>query len=279
MDLVGKYWAGVRQRLRAEVDIFAGLVEHNLERGEENEAAFARVLQSFVPDRYGIGSGLLIDRHGKASKQMDIILFEQTDEPKVLAQTNQLLYPVENVVAVIEIKTRLTIEEIADYADKRKSVSDLDSNTGEYPVFATLAYKSEVAHDTTAKSLKAHPPGARVDLACVLDSGLLSGTAALLRQKQHAPSDFVTGMALLRDEVSGAWVKAPKVVRGMRHRHDGEDYRITRVGTDLVLVDEARTLLLFVEALARIMAERTNRPEPVMSCYLKPESRLLVDIT
>src|SRR4051794_13121380 len=122
MSVVQDYWDGVLQRLRAEVGVFSRLIRHRGEQGRENEAAFARLLTSFVPQRLGVGTGLLIDSKGGSSRQLDIVLFERSDEPAVLAQTNQLLYPVESVVACIEVKTRLSTSEIDDCAAKGASV-------------------------------------------------------------------------------------------------------------------------------------------------------------
>ena len=45
MSTIQEYWAGVLQRLEAEVSIFARLVLHHGERGRGNEAALGRVLE------------------------------------------------------------------------------------------------------------------------------------------------------------------------------------------------------------------------------------------
>ena len=81
MSIVEEYSAGVLQRLNAEVYVFAQLVTHEGERGRENEAVIARILQALVPQRYGIGSGLLIDTVDQYSRQTDIIVYEQSDDP------------------------------------------------------------------------------------------------------------------------------------------------------------------------------------------------------
>src|SRR5437879_9254003 len=99
MSIVEQYWTGVLRRLQAEVENFNRLIEHQGEKGRENESSLARILERLVPTRYGIGSGLLFDAGGKQSRQMDIVVHEQGDEPALLAQTNQVLFPVANVRA------------------------------------------------------------------------------------------------------------------------------------------------------------------------------------
>jgi len=49
---------------------------------------------------------MVIDRFDSYARQADIVLFEQVDEPAVLAQTTQLIYPIESVRASIEVKTQ-----------------------------------------------------------------------------------------------------------------------------------------------------------------------------
>ena len=128
MPVVEEYWAGVVRRLQAEVDVFARLVQHHGEQGRENEAALARILEAFVPRRLGVGTGMVIDRFDRYARQADIVLFEQVDEPAVLAQTTQLIYPVESVRASIEVKTRLRSDDIRDCLRKRASLQELQKS-------------------------------------------------------------------------------------------------------------------------------------------------------
>ena len=74
MSIVEQYWGGVLQRLEAEVNVFAQLVAHEGEKGRENEAVMARILEALVPQRYGIGSGLLIDTMNNYGNQTDIVV-------------------------------------------------------------------------------------------------------------------------------------------------------------------------------------------------------------
>src|SRR5689334_7168010 len=103
MSALEAYWTGVLQRLRAEVDIFSRLVNHMGERGRMNELALAALLEGFVPDRTGVGTGLLIDSLDYQGPQTDVILFDQANQPAVMAQSTQVLFPVEVVQATIAV--------------------------------------------------------------------------------------------------------------------------------------------------------------------------------
>src|SRR5262249_34866679 len=94
VSIVEQYWAGVLQRLRPEIDVFAKLVQHMGERGRLNELALSRLLESFVADRIGVGTGILFDSHDRQGPQTDVVLFDRANQPAVMAQSTQVLFPV-----------------------------------------------------------------------------------------------------------------------------------------------------------------------------------------
>lgn len=102
-NVVEQYWTGVLDRLRAEVDVLGTLIDHAGERGRENEIALSRILERFLPSRYGLGTGLLVDAEGGYSRQADLVIYDK-DQPALLGQTTPLLFPVETVYACIEVK-------------------------------------------------------------------------------------------------------------------------------------------------------------------------------
>lgn len=184
MTLLEEYWNGVLRRLQAEVDGFNRIIGHQGERGRENELALARILQPLIPARYAVGTGIIIDASDNASKQCDVVLYEQADQARMLAQTNQLLHPVETVRVVIEIKTTLDKAEIDDAAGKKRSVDALQLIVSEpprsSPLFVLFAYAADTSAGTVAKNILALPVGDRPDLVCVITPGIVGGHTDLL---------------------------------------------------------------------------------------------------
>jgi hypothetical protein len=275
MPVVEEYWAGVVQRLQAEVDVFARLVRHNATQGQENEAALARLLRAFIPQRFGVGSGMVIDRHDQYSRQTDIVLFEQTDEPTILAQTTQLLHPIESVRACIEVKTRLRLNDIKSCRTQRSTLHRLKSATSnpdgsKHPLYVLLAYDAQPSPQTIHSKFSAAPEEEMPDLYCVLEPGIVGGRAGVLR---GAPSQFASGLALLREkENGGRRIGAPEPVAdtelGDTVAVDGRMFPVVDIEKKRYLGEPPRALLLFVEALARALAQQQRRPEPVLTHYL-----------
>lgn len=275
MPVVEEYWAGVVQRLQAEVDVFARLVRHNATQGQENEAALARLLRAFIPRRYGVGSGMIIDRHDRYSRQTDLVLFEQSDEPAVLAQTTQLLHPVESTRACIEVKTRLRADDIGKCKEQRSrlhalepAVTNPDGST--HPLYVVLAYDSQLAPEAIHEKFASPSAGGQPDLYCILEPGIVGGREGFLR---GMPTDFSSGLALLRrKDDAGRRVADPERVpckeMGDTVAVEGRLYPIVDVQGNRYLGDPPRALLLFVEALARALARQQSHPDPVLTHYL-----------
>jgi hypothetical protein len=276
VSIVEDYWAGVLQRLDAEVHVFAQLVAHEGERGRENEAVLARILEALVPQRYGIGSGLLIDTSDHYSRQTDIVVFDQSDEPAVLAQTTQILFPIESVLACIEVKTTLRGNDLSDCFEKARQMrQDLKPsrrypNGSKHPLFIVLAYRAGQKPETIAKKLEECPPDDRPDLLCVVQQGLLMGSDGSIREGSEA---LDVGLALYRE--NGHPLAGRATGPELLALRANKQYPLVGYGKKLLLVDSSRALLLFVEALVRLLAGRQNRESPVLSQYVSVDMREL----
>jgi hypothetical protein len=287
MHLVEQYWSGVQRRLQAEVDGFNSLISHQGEKGRENELSLARVLGSLIPSRYGVGSGLIFDSKGHESSQTDIVLFDAVDEPAILAQTNQVLYPVENVCGAIEVKTSVGKSEIEDIGEKVASVRALTSMTGPSPLCAAVGYRATQLIQTLAsnlRSLKTADHDDRPDLFLVLDPGMVgmsSSIAQTLGWFVPDDQDYLLGVTPLqrRNDVSalvGDYEAAPDD-DATSTIHRGNLYKIhSAPGHGDYLAESARALLLFSEALLTTLAIANGRPAPGFHHYIRREMRDLL---
>jgi hypothetical protein len=277
VSIVAEYWAGVLQRLDAEVHVFAQLVMHEGERGRENEAVLARILEALVPQRYGIGSGLLFDTAGKYSRQTDIVVYEQSDEPAVLAQTTQLLFPIESALACIEVKTTLRGDDVTDCMGKARDMRLLSAarqqpDGAEHPLFVVLAYRAGQTPQTIMKKFMEADADGRPDLVCVLEQAILIGADGSIRAGSDAAID--AGLALLRGD-DGEPIEGTPTGPDLRQLHEGRQFPMVDHDGRLLLVEPSRALLLFVEALVRRIAERQQRRPPVLSYYITDDTREL----
>ena len=66
-----------------------------------------RILAAFLPTRYAVGSGFVIDSFGGRSRQVDLVVFDELYSSKLFKTFSQVLFPVETVFACIEVKTTI----------------------------------------------------------------------------------------------------------------------------------------------------------------------------
>jgi hypothetical protein len=283
MAVVETYWSGVLQRLQAEVDVFNRLIHHSGEKGRENELSLARILAGLIPQRYGVGSGLLIDSQDSYSRQTDIVIFNQADDPALLAQSTQVLFPIESVRACVEVKTTIDTEELKDTGRKTAQIRSMSPRTGQYPTCALLGYDSKIEPKTIADQLGKLDQHMRPDIVCILKVGLIAGTLAGLGLGSDcgAPESFVIGLTELhRLDQSGARIvghfeqQREDFIEPTFER-DGVLYPIVSSNRSHFIVEPSRALLLFCESLIRGLTVYENRVVPTLSYYITSTAREL----
>jgi hypothetical protein len=120
-NILAQYYRGITHQLRSEVDFINTLFQHQGVKGEGNETVLRDLLTRFIPRRYGVGTGVVIDRYGTQSRQIDIVIYDTLMYPSLLSLTSVHLFPVDIVYATIEVKTTLTS------ASARESIENLAS--------------------------------------------------------------------------------------------------------------------------------------------------------
>ncbi len=125
-NILKQYYQGITQQLRSEVDFINSLFEHQGVKGAGNESALRDLITKFIPKRYGVGTGVVMDRHGNTSRQCDIVIFDTFLYPSLLALTSVHLFPVDIVYATIEVKTTLNSQSAKEAIENIASVKRLD---------------------------------------------------------------------------------------------------------------------------------------------------------
>ena len=94
-------------------------------KGEVNEKHFTEVLRRYLPERYKIASGIVIDATGKTSDQIDVVIYDRFYTPTLLDQQQHSFIPAESVYAVFEAKPKISKGNISYAAEKAESVRKL----------------------------------------------------------------------------------------------------------------------------------------------------------
>ena len=102
---------------------------YNFDKGDELEIAFCQVLRKFLPLKYGVIRGFVVDKDGNKAGD-DIIIYDQINFPTLrflnnndLSQKQQV--PIESVYAYIEVKNKLDYGNFTKALDQVKKVKEL----------------------------------------------------------------------------------------------------------------------------------------------------------
>jgi len=115
-----------QRHLLAALEVIPEFTGHGTTIGDDSEANWARVLREFLPARYGVAKGHVMDSRGATSQQIDLLIYDSQYTP-LLAQTSSgdLFVPAEAVYAVFEVKQEMS-RPFMEYAGaKIASVRDL----------------------------------------------------------------------------------------------------------------------------------------------------------
>ncbi|MCH8157161.1 MAG: hypothetical protein IID18_05315, partial [Nitrospinae bacterium] len=114
-----------QQVLAASLAASSETITHSGVLGAVNEDHWIKVIRSYLPMRYAIDTGIVIDSCGKTSEQIDIVIFDNYFTPSLLTQNNHRYIPVEAVYAIIECKPCIDKFNLEYASDKVASVRKL----------------------------------------------------------------------------------------------------------------------------------------------------------
>lgn len=116
--------AAVARKIRAEFDENS-FIEHRGSKGTVREESLLYVLQRYLPGHVRcVGSSEIIASNGDRSGQCDIVIYDPK-APPLFGVTGYRMLPAECVYAVIEVKSKLTSEELRKSCDNIARIKKL----------------------------------------------------------------------------------------------------------------------------------------------------------
>jgi len=111
--------------LKAGIEQIRSSIPHAGETGTLIEKLIRSELQKVLPEKVAVADGFVVDADGRASKQMDIILYDKLNTPRIFSSDGAQMFPVETTYAAAEIKTRLDASSLRDTYEKCSSYKSL----------------------------------------------------------------------------------------------------------------------------------------------------------
>lgn len=180
-------FVGVQEELALKIRRAAQSIGHAGTQGSVNEDHWIEVFRAYLPDRYKVETGFVIDSAGGRSDQIDIIIFDRHFTPTLLDQQRHRYIPAEAVYAVFESKPHFDKNYLEYAGQKAASVRKLLRTSvpiahagGVFPakplfplVAGLVAPRSSWADGLGATFQKnlPEPTDEHLDCGCALDDG------------------------------------------------------------------------------------------------------------
>lgn len=101
------------------------LFEHKGNRGEFRETVIEKFLRPYLPECYGLGSGEVFSEDGKSNRQIDVVIYDAVFSNVLFRDQPNSLFPCEAVFGNIEVKSKLTSDELETSIDNIASLKSL----------------------------------------------------------------------------------------------------------------------------------------------------------
>jgi hypothetical protein len=120
-------------------------IEHNPTKGDCREDSIRNFIEKILPPWVGVGRGIIVDRNGEQSPQMDIVIYNKNMLPVLFREgMTAWFFPVDCVIYVIEVKSVLTAAEIIDSVGKFSKLRKLNGVIDNTINTVLLGYKSDL---------------------------------------------------------------------------------------------------------------------------------------
>lgn len=121
------------EKMRLEWKTIRAALEQSGDKGTALEKTVIEFLRPYIPKNLGITSGEIADSDGNSTKQMDVIIYDETKAPLLYDVGDIRVIPIECVYAVIEVKANIASQDdVDDIFEKMSSVKRLQK-TAYYP--------------------------------------------------------------------------------------------------------------------------------------------------
>ena len=184
---LSELYKGIQKEMMASLDL-SSPIPHSTMKGDATEYDWIYFFSKYLPKRYSVDKGIVIDSEGKRSNQIDIIIYDTHFSHFIFNKSNEsfrtLLIPAESVFAVFEVKQKLDTQNLI-YASKKAAsvrnlirtsvpVNKIDSQQSKKDLYEIVAglltTKSNLVNpDSVIDNLNVSDDSTRLDLVCSID--------------------------------------------------------------------------------------------------------------
>lgn len=185
-------------------------IAHPGEKGSFREVFVRSLISSVIPFHYGVGSGVIVDKWGEQSPQIDLLIYDKRLLPPLMEEVGHGIYPIDSVLRIVEVKSTLQksdlsqLERLCRSVDpneggglKMASKGKLENGRSYYPFVSLIAYKSNVADikDTICQSFPALSQ--YISQLCIIEKGVFKTDKSLFLPNENKVNNIKMFLVIL----------------------------------------------------------------------------------
>lgn len=109
-----EYAKWLRDRIKSHVDAARAFVPHRGESGRVAEGAVATALREFLPKRFSLGTGFIVNAKGETSSQIDIVVYDNEQNAPILFEGGVGIFPIECVYGIVAVTRKLDVDKLKE---------------------------------------------------------------------------------------------------------------------------------------------------------------------
>ena len=109
------------------------VISHAGQKGAATEENWRSLLRSYLPGRYKIESGCVVDVEGNSSDQLDVLVLDNQYTPVLFESGGVRFYPAESIYATFEVKQEVDRQHIKYAGEKVASLRRLQRTSARIP--------------------------------------------------------------------------------------------------------------------------------------------------
>lgn len=129
---IQKLFTALDEEMRLKLSSKIDEIYHPTAKGDESELNWIGLLRAYLPERYTIDSGFVVDHKGNISEQIDIIIYDRHFTPFIFRGENVVYIPAEGVYAVFEVKPHFDKKNYDYGVKKLRSVKALKRTSASF---------------------------------------------------------------------------------------------------------------------------------------------------
>lgn len=129
---IKKLFTALDEEMRLKLSSKIDEIYHPTAKGDELELNWIGLLRAYLPERYTVDSGFVVDHKGNISEQIDIIVYDRHFTPFIFRGENVVYIPAEGVYAIFEVKPHFDQKNYNYAVKKLKSVKALNRTSASF---------------------------------------------------------------------------------------------------------------------------------------------------